>query len=110
MNGRIFMDGMRVRPFKFPEELEFPLKAGAVRAEKVNNTPPFAEVLKSGILKVNQLQYEADNMTNRLALGEVEDISQVSIAVEKAELALRLMVQIRDKLVDAHQQISRMGS
>ncbi|MCL2683817.1 MAG: flagellar hook-basal body complex protein FliE, partial [Synergistaceae bacterium] len=60
--------------------------------------------------KANQLQIEADNMTNRLALGEIEDISQVSIAVEKAELALRLMVQIRDKMVDVYQQISRLGA
>ena len=102
-------DGMRVKPFVLPVEAEFPLKTGSVRAGKASNTPPFAEVLKSGILKVNQLQIDADNLTNRLALGEVEDISQVSIAVEKAELALRLMVQIRDKMVDMYQQISRMG-
>ena len=104
------IDRMRLEPIKLPTETGLPMKVGAVRAEKAGSTPPFAEVLKSGILKVNQLQLEADNMTNRLALGEVEDISQVSIAVEKAELALRLMIQIRDKMVDAHQQISRMGA
>ena len=48
-------------------------------------------------------------MTKRLSLGEVEDIADVSIAVEKSELALRLMVQIRDKLFDAYQQIARMS-
>ena len=104
------IDGIRVNPIKIPGETEFSMKTGALRAEKTSNTPPFSEVLKSGILKVNQLQIEADNMTNRLALGELEDISQVSIAVEKAELALRLMVQIRDKMVDAYNQISRMGA
>ena len=104
------IDGMRVKPFRLPVETEFPIKIGTVRAEKASNAPPFSEVLKTGILKVNQLQNEADNMTNRLALGEVEDISQVSIAVEKAELALRLMVQIRDKMTDAYNQISRMGA
>ena len=103
-------DGMRVTPLiKMPAEPEFSMRAGMVRGEKERNTPPFSEVLKSGVMKVNQLQAEADKMTNRLALGEVEDISEVSIAVEKAELALRLMVQIRDKMVDAYQQIARMG-
>jgi len=48
-------------------------------------------------------------MIQRMSLGEVEDISEVSIAVEKAEMALRLMVQIRDKLLDAYQQIGRMS-
>jgi len=104
------IEGMRVNPLGYPAGPEFPAKSAAERAEKASSTPPFSEMLKSNILKVNQLQEEADNMTNRLALGEVEDISQVSIAVEKAELALRLMVQIRDKMVEAYNQISRMGA
>ena len=104
------IDGIRIKPFGLPPNTEFPKKPEDVRAEKASNAPPFSEVLKTGILKVSQLQNEADNMTNRLALGELEDISQVSIAVEKAELALRLMVQIRDKMVDAYNQISRMGA
>jgi flagellar hook-basal body complex protein FliE len=70
---------------------------------------PFSDVLKDSMKKVNDLQVESDEMTKRLALGEVEDIADVSIAVEKAELALRLMVQIRDKLFDAYQQIARMS-
>ncbi|MDR1885062.1 MAG: flagellar hook-basal body complex protein FliE [Synergistaceae bacterium] len=71
--------------------------------------PPFSDVLKDSVKRVNDLQIESDTMTKRLSLGEVEDISEVSIAVEKAELALRLMVQIRDKLVDAYQQVARMS-
>ena len=55
------------------------------------------------------MQVQSDQFVQRLALGEVDDVSEVSIAVEKAELALRLMVQIRDKLVDAYQQIARMS-
>jgi flagellar hook-basal body complex protein FliE len=70
---------------------------------------PFSDVLKDSMKKVNELQIESDEMTKRLSLGEVEDIADVSIAVEKAELALRLMVQIRDKLFDAYQQIARMS-
>ena len=104
------IEGMRVKPIGIPPKTEFPAKIESIRTEGTSNAPPFSDVLRMGILKVNQLQNEADNMTNRLALGEVEDISEVSIAVEKAELALRMMVQIRDKLVDAHNQISRMGT
>jgi flagellar hook-basal body complex protein FliE len=104
------IDGMRIEPVRVPDELDPSKTTGVVNREKSHKTPPFTEVLKSSVMKVNQLQIDADNMTNRLALGEVEDISEVSIAVEKAELALRLMVQIRDKMVDAYQQISRMGA
>ncbi|MCX7828462.1 MAG: flagellar hook-basal body complex protein FliE [Thermanaerothrix sp.] len=69
---------------------------------------PFEEVLKSSMKQVNSLQMGADQMVRRLSLGEVDDVSQVSVAVEKAELALRTLVEIRNKLVDAYQQISRM--
>jgi flagellar hook-basal body complex protein FliE len=72
-------------------------------------SPSFRDVLKDSVKKVNDLGAEADSLVKRLSLGEVEDISEVSIAVEKAELALRMMVQIRDKLVDAYQQVSRMS-
>ncbi|MDR0764968.1 MAG: flagellar hook-basal body complex protein FliE [Synergistaceae bacterium] len=104
------IDGMRVEPVKGPNPADLPVTVGTVRHDKGRGVKPFSEVLKSSIMKVNQLEIDANNLTNRLALGEVDDISEVSIAVEKAELALRLMVQIRDKMVDAYQQISRMGA
>jgi flagellar hook-basal body complex protein FliE len=79
------------------------------KTDKIEGHPPFSDVLKASIMKVNDMEVEADKLVQRLSLGEVDDISEVSIAVEKAELALRLMLQIRDKLVDAYQQIGRMS-
>lgn len=90
-----------------------PIKLTGALAPKPNEPKAgksFTDVLHDSMLRVNDLQVQSDNMVNRLALGEVEDISEVSIAVEKAELALRMMVQIRDKMLDAYQQISRMSS
>ncbi|MDR3281069.1 MAG: flagellar hook-basal body complex protein FliE [Synergistaceae bacterium] len=102
------IDGMRIEPVKAVEPFDI-IKPGSLREGREHKTPPFSEVLKDSMLKVNSLQQDADTLTKRLALGEVDDISEVSIAVEKAELALRLMVQIRDKMVDAYQQIARMS-
>jgi flagellar hook-basal body complex protein FliE len=79
------------------------------KADNPNGGPSFSEVLKASIVRVNDMQLDADNMIQRMSLGEVEDVSEVSITVEKAEMALRLMVQIRDKLLDAYQQIGRMA-
>jgi flagellar hook-basal body complex protein FliE len=104
------IDGMRVEPVKGPKAVGLPVTVGTANNDKGRGVKPFSEVLKSSVMKVNQLQIDADNLTNRLALGEVDDVSEVSIAVEKAELALRMMVQIRDKMLDAYQQISRMGA
>lgn len=98
------MEQVRLDPFKMSDPLVFSTN----RASKEEGAP-FLEILKASMVKVNEVQADADKLTQRLALGEVDDVSEVSIAVEKAELALRMMVQIRDKLVDAYQQIARMS-
>ena len=98
------IDPIRLEPFKLTGGLSSPAAANE------GTSPPFTDVLKDSMMRVNDLQVQSDNLVQRLALGEVEDISEVSIAVEKAELALRMMVQIRDKMLDAYQQISRMSS
>lgn len=97
------IDPIRIEPFNLTGSL-------APDKEKKESGASFTEILKDSMMKVNDLQVESDNLVNKLAIGEVEDISEVSIAVEKAELALRMMVQIRDKMLDAYQQISRMSS
>lgn len=68
----------------------------------------FSALMEQSMAKVNDLQVEADRMTQRLALGDVDDISDVVLSTSQAELALRMMVEVRNKLVDAYQQISRM--
>ncbi|MDR1137012.1 MAG: flagellar hook-basal body complex protein FliE [Synergistaceae bacterium] len=102
------IDKMRIEPVKIPKEFDLSMNTEGIHKD-TKYTVAFSDVLKQSIQKVNELQIGADNLTNRLALGEVDDISEVSVAVEKAELALRLMVQIRDKMVDAYQQIARMS-
>jgi flagellar hook-basal body complex protein FliE len=77
--------------------------------ENSGGTMPFSEVLAQSMKRVNDVQQGADKMVQKLALGEVDDVSEVSIAVEKADLALRTMMEIRNKLVDAYQQLARMS-
>ncbi len=98
------IDPIRLEPFNLTGGLS------SSTAANEGSSPPFTEVLKDSMMRVNDLQVQSDKLVQRLALGEVEDVSEVSIAVEKAELALRMMVQIRDKMLDAYQQISRMSS
>jgi flagellar hook-basal body complex protein FliE len=100
-------DIIRVQPFTLEENIG--LIPSKKPKRKVSGTQPFSEILKASITKVDDLQGESDGLIQKMSLGEVDDVSEVSIAVEKAELALRLMIQIRDKLVDAYQQIGRMS-
>ena len=85
-------------------------KGGAVQKkdEGAKSGTTFAAVLKESMENVNDLQHVADEKTRKLALGEVNDISEVVVAASEAEMSLRLFMEIRNKLVDAYQQIARM--
>lgn len=68
----------------------------------------FGEYLKQSASRVNDLQLKAEDQIRHLVTGDVEDISQVVTAVGEAEIALRLFVEVRDKLIDAYQQLARI--
>lgn len=68
----------------------------------------FAGVLKRTLGEVNELQVKADEATTSLVLGDGADIHQVMIAVEQAKLSMQMTVQIRNKFIEAYQEISRM--
>mgnify|MGYP003509569137 FL=1 len=67
----------------------------------------FAEVLKESINKVNSIQGEADQAIQGLATGQVNNIHEKMIAIEKANLSFNMMVQVRNKLVQAYEEIMR---
>jgi flagellar hook-basal body complex protein FliE len=69
----------------------------------------FEDSLKEAVVGVNELQMDSNAMVQRLSLGDVDDVSEVTLSVEKASLAFQLLVRVRDKLVDAYQQLSRMA-
>ena len=68
----------------------------------------FGEYLTDALSKTNQLQKESDALNAALAAGEVEDISQVVVASAKADLALKLTLQVRNRAVQAYQELMRM--
>ncbi|MEM7167197.1 MAG: flagellar hook-basal body complex protein FliE [Planctomycetota bacterium] len=70
--------------------------------------PSFGDVLKNSILEVNQLQKDADFAIEQLQTGKTEKVSEVLTAVEKADLAFRALMQIRNKLVDAYEEVNRL--
>jgi len=70
----------------------------------------FEDLLSSSMKQVNSLQLEADEMVRRLALGDVDDISEVVLASSRAEVALKMFMELRNKFVDAYQVLSRMSA
>ena len=78
-----------------PEPVEEPVKS-------------FGDLLVDALKKTNELQLESDELNVALAAGRVEDISQVVVASQKAEIALNLTLQLRNRAVSAYQEIMRM--
>lgn len=68
----------------------------------------FAQLLSEALGTVNHLQLQSEKASIDLAAGKVEDVSQVIVAAEKASVALQLTMQVRNKVVDAYQEIMRM--
>lgn len=94
------------------------LEAGGIRQSQNTTTQPesvggvggasFADTLNQAIGQVNQLQKSADKASADLATGRTDNVADVMIASEKADIALRLMMQVRNKVIDAYQEIMKM--
>ena len=68
----------------------------------------FATTLKDAVGTVNKLQKEADVKMQQLATGKSTNIPEVMMAAEKADIALRMMVQMRNKMIEAYQDVMKM--
>ncbi len=68
----------------------------------------FSIQLKEAIQKVDGLQKEADKAASELAVGGTKNIHDTMIALEKANLSLQLMLQVKDKIVSAYETVMRM--
>ncbi len=74
---------------------------------KKQDVEGFAEEMKSFIANVEKRQVEADHEVTRLASGE-GNIHETALALEKADITVRLLLKGRDKIVQAYQEVMRM--
>jgi len=80
---------------------------------KVKPTPAeshqsFATFLKNSINQVNEAQNQSDIMTEKLVKGENVDLHQVMITAQKASITLQTTIEIRNKVIEAYQEVMRM--
>ncbi|RPH87739.1 MAG: flagellar hook-basal body complex protein FliE [Desulfobacteraceae bacterium] len=68
----------------------------------------FKESLAQTVREIDGLQKEANQAIETMAAGEPKDVHEVMIAMEKAGISLRLMVQVRNKIITAYEEIMRL--
>jgi flagellar hook-basal body complex protein FliE len=81
---------------------------GAGRPAPGEGGARFSEVLKASLDRVNEMQLELDDQIEKLATGETEDVGRVVVTAQKANIAFELLMQVRNRLVEAYQEIMRM--
>jgi len=85
-----------------------PLAASATQALESGQGGAFQQVLAQAIDQTVQLQQAAKDETTKFLTGETDDLHKVMIAGEKAGLAFQLTLQVRNKMVEAYQEVMRM--
>lgn len=68
----------------------------------------FADILKSQINEVAQMQQDASQAVQNLATGQTDDVTGVFVAMEKSETAFKTLLAIRSKLLDAYEEIKNL--
>jgi len=75
---------------------------------KVGGGVTFSDILNKSVDQVNEYQLQADHATKELIAGRTKNIHETMLTVERADMALKLMVQVRNKILDAYREIMRM--
>lgn len=68
----------------------------------------FVDSLKAAIGQVNDAQVQAGQAVDALMTGQTQDIHRTMVALQQADVSFQLMMQIRNKLVTAYEEIQRM--
>lgn len=102
--------------FKLSDQLLGELRQNALRTDqtplktedKSSSSTSFIDYLKEGIQEVNQAQADSEKMATDLATGKQENIHETMLRLTQADLSFNLMVQVRNKVLEAYQDVMRM--
>ncbi len=107
--------GLRFDPARIAENVQRRAEAleGTVQKHSVNNpqsgsSETFLDTLKNAVNVVNESQLEAEKASVDFAAGKGQTLHGVMIAMEKADLSLRTLVQVRNKVLEAYQEVMKM--
>lgn len=80
------------------------------RTQSDPDSVSFGTMLARSLDDVNQLHTAADTAVQNFAAGKQKDIHQTMIALEKADVAFQLLMQVRNKIISAYETIMRMSA
>lgn len=105
MSDSINLNSLMPRSTRWPTS---PTQNGKVRGQPRNLVEGFSTVLSRALSEVNNRAKEADLLTQKLATGEIDNIHEVMIAAQKAEVLMELTLEIRNKALQAYEKMMTM--
>ncbi len=83
-------------------------QAGSAGASKTSGNGGFGELFSKLVENASGAEAKSDRLVESLAKGEPTDVHQVMVALTEAELAFRTVLEVRNRLVEAYQEMQRM--
>jgi len=83
------------------------LRTSSTTGGRLEEGKSFSEVLTESIGEVQRLQTEADNTIRQVVSGEIKDMTDAMVAVEKADVAFQTLMGVRNRIVAAYEEIIR---
>lgn len=68
----------------------------------------FSDILRNSVDKVNEQQHQADQAIKELVAGRSKNIHETMLSIERADASLKMMMQVRNKILEAYREIMRM--
>ncbi len=92
------------------DEIGVKIQADAADSSKksAKTNDAFGDILKKSLDEVNKLQDKADDSIKSIAAGKVDNIQDAVVAIEKADISMKLLTEIRNKAIKAYEEIMRM--
>ncbi len=87
-----------------PQSIQSPLRDSKAASGEI----PFADMVKGLIKDTDEQQIQAQDGVRQLVTGEAESIHDVVLTTSRADLAFRLMMEIRNRLIASYQEVMRM--
>ncbi|MCA9173339.1 MAG: flagellar hook-basal body complex protein FliE [Planctomycetales bacterium] len=103
---------MTIQPTQLPPQfaaLIQPGTTGAAAGAGATNTPAaFGQLMTELLGEVNQQQLDADDLALQLSTGKTDSVQDVVLSAVKADLSVRMLIEIRNQLVQTYQEVMRM--
>lgn len=83
-------------------------KAASGSSDGTAGTSGFGDILRGKLEQLNKAQADGDIASEQMATGKVDDVAQTMMRIEQANVQLQMATQMRNKVIEAYQEILRM--